>query len=81
MGLLEELKTRRPTTQDAINCLEALSKYTNKKTETKKKQLLESNIKENIQTIKAVRAYTKRKKKEVTIKKVSILWGAFKLEW
>ena len=89
-GLLKELEKRKPTTQDAINCLEWLIQYarenTAKRNITKKvaeRSLINSMPRkpEAKKTINSNKIKKAIKKYDVRIKKLNLFWGAIKAEW
>lgn len=89
-GLLKELEKRKPTTQDAINCLDWLIQYarenTAKRNITKKvaeRSLINSMPRkpEAKKTINSNKIKKAIKKYDVRIKKLNLFWGAIKAEW
>jgi len=93
-GLLKKLETRRPTTQDAINCLEWLIKYAqentlkrNIETTTKKSLTSMPKIPRKIENRKNKNSNTSFKIKKAVkeynsrVKKLNLFWGALKAEW
>jgi len=92
-GLLKKLETKRPTTQDAINCLEWLIEYARENT---LKRTVETTTKKSLTSMPRPRKIENRKNKNSNtsfkikkavkeynsrVKKLNLFWGAIKAEW
>ncbi len=93
-GLLKKLETRRPTTQDAINCLEWLIEYarenalkrnleiaTTKSLTSMPRHLRKIEDRKNKNSNTSFKIKKAVKEYDARVKKINLFWGAIKAEW